>query len=58
MKKKRERKEALWKFKEKDCDESRIEHWVSRKAYERAAGKKRCILQERVAECINKLVRN
>jgi hypothetical protein len=44
MAKKRESKEALRKFKEKDNEESRTEYWKSRKAYGRAVENKRCIL--------------
>jgi hypothetical protein len=57
MEKKREMKEALRKFKEKDDDKSRIEYWENRKAYERTVENKKCIWQEKEAECLNKLVR-
>jgi hypothetical protein len=57
MEKKRETKEALRKFKEKNDDESRTEYWENRKAHERTVDNKRCISQENEAEYINKLVR-
>jgi dihydroneopterin aldolase len=57
MEKKKETKETLRKFKEKDSDESRIEYWESRKVYERTVENKRCIWQEKAAEYVIKLVR-
>jgi hypothetical protein len=50
MKRKREMKEALRKFKEKDDDESRIKYWESR-----TVQNKRSIWQEKEAEQINSL---
>jgi hypothetical protein len=41
---------ARGKFKEKN-DESRIQYWESRKAYERTAENKMCLRQEKVADC-------
>jgi hypothetical protein len=57
MEKKREMKEALRKFKEKDDDISRSQYWESRTANERTAENKTCLWQEKVAEHINKLYR-
>jgi hypothetical protein len=57
MEKRRVTREALRKFKEQDDDESRIEYWENRKAYERTVEKTRCIWQEKEAEYINKLVK-
>jgi hypothetical protein len=54
---KREMKEALRKFKEKDDNKSRVRYWERRKAYERTAEKKPCLRQEKVAQHINKLHR-
>jgi hypothetical protein len=51
-------KDALRKCKEKDDDESRIEYWESRKAYEGTVENRRCIWYDKVAEYINKLVRS
>jgi hypothetical protein len=57
IEKKREVKEALRKFKEEDDDdESRIQYWESREAYERTVDNKMCLWQEKVAEYINKLI--
>jgi hypothetical protein len=49
--KKTEMKQAFRKFKEKDDNESRIQYWESRKAYERTVENKMCLWQEKVAEC-------
>jgi ribosomal protein S21 len=51
MEKKTEMKQALRKFKEKDDNESRIQYWESRKAYERTVENKMYLWQEKVAEC-------
>jgi hypothetical protein len=55
--KERDTKDILRKFREKDDDKTRIEHWESRKAYERTVKNRRCIWQEKVAEYITKLDR-
>jgi dihydroneopterin aldolase len=57
MERKKEKKEALRKFKEKDNDESRIKYWENKNAYEKSVENKRCMLQEKEAEYINKLIR-